>query len=186
MPAEVRALVALHTGIVVLAASGYLLAGAITGSWVPNPWPAGLMTLYVTGGIALVGHSVWRGVTGRAAIDTESLDAIKSRCIQEAAQRPGPASAVALRPVLPHPCTSWVYTTITAQRLGSHSSGAVDVSLRTTPGWALTRRTAWQRGLVLVGGADAHTGQVTGGNVGTMEDGSASPGALSTSRRGGR
>lgn len=78
-PGEVRVLVALHAGIVTLAASGYVFTGAVTGTWVPHPLPAGLLALYAAGVIGLAGHSVWRGVTGRAAIDTASLGAVKSR-----------------------------------------------------------------------------------------------------------
>ena len=79
IPGEVRVLVALHTGIVALAASGYVFTGAVTGTWVPHPLPAALLSLYAAGLAGLAGHAVWRGVKGRAAIDTASPAAFKSR-----------------------------------------------------------------------------------------------------------
>ncbi|TYB41347.1 hypothetical protein [Actinomadura chibensis] len=164
----------MHSVILTTAVLGYVLSGVITGSWEPSPWPAGFMAVYLSGFAALTGYAVWRGVTGRAKIDTESLGAIKSNCLQEAANRPGPAAAVAMRPVLPHPLTSWLYTTVTAERLGPAAAGTVDVSLRETPGWALTRRTAWNRGLVLAGHPDTHPDAAPSTHLGTMEDPAAS------------
>lgn len=168
LPARNRAVIALHASIVAAATMGYLIAGTITGNWTPHPWPAGLMTIYFLGVAGISCYAVWQGVTGRASIDTESLDAIKSHCAHEATRRPGPASAVAMRPLLPHPCSGYVYAAVTAKRLGASAGapGTSDVSLRTTPGWAFTRRTAWHRGLVLTG----HPALPRHRRLGTMED----------------
>lgn len=172
LPARNRAVIALHTTIVTAAVSGYLLTGAATGSWTPHPLPTVLMTLYFAGLTGLIGYAAWRGVTGRAQIDAESLAAIKSRCAREAARRPGPASAVAMRPLLPHPCSGYVYAAVTAKRLGTTTPGATEVSLRTTPGWALSRRTAWHRGLTLTAhqAATGHQAAPSNGRVGTLEN----------------
>lgn len=185
-PVRDRAVIALHTTIVALALSGYVGTGILTGSWRPQPWPSGIMALYLTGLLGLIGYAVWQGVTGRATIDTESLAAIKSRCVEEAARRPGPASAVAMRSVLPHPCTGYVYTAVTAELLASGSPGQGHVSLRTTPGWALTRRTAWHRGLVLTGHPDVGADAPSDALVGAMGDPRTPRRALSSQGNSGR
>lgn len=168
-PVRDRAVIALHTTIVAVAAIGYIVTSAITGSWEPHPWPAGLMALYFAGMAGITGYAVWRGVTGRAIIDTESLGAIKSRCINEATRRPGPACAVAMRSVLPHPFSGYVYAAITAERQEPNAAGQTNVHLRQTPGWALTRRTAWHRGLTLTG-HDTDPDATSGRNLGPLAD----------------